>query len=115
MVVDETGGSHGVRDYNAILSLEKTPGQEVFGKELYPTIFLKAAVYIRNILMNRPFIDGNKRTGMTSATVFLEDNGYIIVVKEGEIEYFALQVVSKRLDLGEIANWLKKYSKKMDK
>ena len=113
MVVDETGGSHGVRDHNAILSLENTPRQEVFGKELYPTIFLKAAVYIRNILMNHPFIDGNKRTGMTSASVFLEDNGYIITIVEGGVEKFALRVVNERLNLADISTWLKKYSKKI--
>ena len=74
MVVDETGGMHGVRDYNAILSVEKLPKQKMFGKELYHTVFLKAAVYARTIIMNHPFIDGNKRTGMTTAFVFLERN-----------------------------------------
>ena len=110
MVVDETGGLHGVRDHNIILSLENTPRQKVFGKELYPTIFLKAAVYVRNLLMNHPFIDGNKRTGMTSVAVFLEDNGYIITIEEGGIEKFALSVVNEKLSLDAIATWLKKYS-----
>ncbi|MBI2673996.1 MAG: type II toxin-antitoxin system death-on-curing family toxin [Candidatus Zambryskibacteria bacterium] len=113
MVVDETGGSHGIRDHNIILSLENTPNQQVFGKELYPTVFLKAAVYIRNIIMNHPFIDGNKRTGMTSAGVFLEDNGYIITVKEGGIEEFSLRVIDEKLDLNVIAIWLKKHSRKI--
>lgn len=112
MIIDETGGMHGVRDYHTILSLEDTPRQKVFGKELYPTIFLKAAVYIRNLIMSHSFIDGNKRTGMTSASVFLENNGYITTVKKGEIEKFALRVVNESLNLDIIADWLRKHSKK---
>lgn len=113
MIIGETGGFHGVRDYHAILSLENTPKQKVFGKELYPTIFIKAAVYVRNLIMSHSFIDGNKRTGMTSAAVFLENNNYIITAKKGEIEKFALRVINEKLDLDPIADWLKRNSKRL--
>ena len=93
IIIDETGGSHGVRDYHAILTLEDLPRQTVFVKELYPTVFLKAALYVRNIIMGHPFVDGNKRTGMTAASVFLENNGYKITAQKGEIEKFALKIV----------------------
>ncbi len=112
MAIDETGGLHGVRNHAAILSLENAPKQKVFGKELYPTIFLKAAVYARDIIMNHPFLDGNKRTGMVAASVFLEDNGYAVVSKEGEIEKFALKIIKDRLSVEAIAVWLKKHSKR---
>ena|SRR3989338_1447557 len=112
MVIDETGGIHGVRDTHAILSLVELPKQEVFGVALYPSIFLKAAVYARNIVTAHPFLDGNKRTGMTAAAVFLEDNSYQIIAKRGEIEKFALRIVSEKLSLEKIAAWFKKNSKK---
>jgi death on curing protein len=112
VIIDETGGLHGVRDHHAMLSLELTPRQKVFNKELFPTIFDKAAVYVRDILMNHPFLDGNKRTAMTAASVFLQNNGLIIDVQEGEIVKFALGVVSKRLDVAQISQWFKKHSKK---
>ncbi len=112
MVIDETGGAHGVRDRNAVLSLENLPRQAVFGKELYPTIFGKAAVYARNIIFNHPFIDGNKRTGMTSAAVFLENNNCKLIAEEGEIEKFALKIISDRLELADIADWFRKHSKR---
>lgn len=112
MIIDETGGSHGVRDTHAILSLAQSPKQSFSGKELYPTIFEKAAVYARGILMEHPFIDGNKRTGMTAASVFLEDNGYKIVAKEGEIEKFALRVVAEKMEITEIAQWFQRRSKR---
>jgi death-on-curing protein len=107
LVVDETGGAHGVRDLHLIASLENLPQQTFGGKELYPSVFIKAAVYLRNIIMNHPFIDGNKRTGMSVAAVFLENNGYKLKITDGEIEKFALRVISDKLDLEPIANWLK--------
>lgn len=115
LVIDETGGMHGVRDLGAIIGLEDTPKQKVFGKELYPTPFLKAAVYARNIIMYHPFLDGNKRTGMTSASVFLEDTGYVFIGREGDIEKFAVKIIHEKLDYGDIADWFTKHSKKIKK
>jgi len=112
MIIDETGGSHGVRDHHAILSLENSPKQVVFGKELYSTAFLKAAIYLRDILMNHPFIDGNKRTGMICAFIFLENNGYFSIAQEGEIEKFALKVVNTKLNPEEISIWLQQHCEK---
>ena len=77
VVIDETGGSHGVRDRASLSALEGLPRQSAFGKELYPTVFLKASVYVHNIIFGHPFIDGNKRTAMATADVFLQLNGYL--------------------------------------
>lgn len=111
MLIDETGGMHGIRDHGAVLNLVESPKQYVFGKELYPSVFEKAAVYLRNTIQNHPFVDGNKRTAMTAAAVFLEDNGFMLKVKEGQVEKFALRVAVKKLDIKSIAHWLNKYSK----
>lgn len=113
MIIDETSGSHGVRDMGIVLALESLPKQKAYDKELYPGIFIKAAVYARNIIMNHPFVDGNKRTGMTAASVFLENNSYKISAKKGGIEKFALKIVNKKLELQTIADWLKKHSTKL--
>lgn len=110
MLIDEIGGGHGVRDYHILLSLEHLPGQTFAGEELYPTIFLKAAVYARSIIQNHPFIDGNKRTGITAATIFLEKNGHIFSAHKGEIEEFALRIATEKLELEEIAAWLKDHT-----
>lgn len=115
IIIDETGGSHGLRDRHAILTLEQLPRQKFGGQELYKTIFEKAAVYARNIIMGHPFVDGNKRTGMTTASVFLENNSYHIIAKEGEIEKFALRIINKKLDIATIAKWFKTNSRKIKK
>ncbi len=115
MVLDETGGSHGIREHHALLSLEHSPRQAAFGQELYPTLFLKAAVYAHSIIMYHPFLDGNKRTGMTSSFIFLENNGYGATAAEGEIEKFALEIVRGRLDIRVIAVWFEQHSSPLKK
>ncbi len=108
-VVDETGGLHGIRDRGRLESVIARPSQVVFGRELYDTIFAKAAVYAHAIIFDHPFLDGNKRTAMTAAFIFLEDNGYTATAKAGEIETFAIEVVTKKFDIPTIAAWLKKH------
>jgi len=60
IVIDETGGSHGIRDRDAILALEALPRQKFSGKDLYKGTHAKAAVYARNIIMSHPFIKSHK-------------------------------------------------------
>ena len=108
MILDETGGLHGVRHLNLLQSAAELPKQAAFGSELYPDAHTKAAVYARSIIMNHPFVDGNKRTGITTALIFLADNGHEDLTKESEVEKFAVQIVKKRLTVEQIAAWLKK-------
>lgn len=105
MVLDETGGLHGVRDRGALLAIEALPEQSVFGTELYPSIYEKAAVYARSLIKNHPFLDGNKRTGMSSAIIFLEDNDKHCLAKKGEIELFAIEIAKGKMEAKEIAEW----------
>lgn len=112
MIIQETGGSHGVRDLDLIASLEQLPRQSFFGKELYPILFIKAVLYTRNIITGHPFIDGNKRTAILATESFLYQNGYQIIVSEGEIEKIALRIIEESLSLQQIAKWLKQHTKK---
>ena len=105
-IIDEVGGSHGVRDFGLLQSIVHKPQTRVFGKDLYPNVFIKAAVYLESIASYHIFIDGNKRTSITVASRFLYQNGYKLTVKEGEIEPFVLKVVVEKLSIKEIAHWL---------
>lgn len=108
VIIDETGGSHGVRDAGTIASLEELPRQTAFGSELYPSIWIKAAVYIRSTIFNHPYVDGNKRSAFASADVFLQLNGYRISAAQGEIERYAVTIVEEREELAAIAAWIEK-------
>ncbi|HSW37814.1 MAG TPA: type II toxin-antitoxin system death-on-curing family toxin [Candidatus Saccharimonadales bacterium] len=105
-LIERYGGSHGVRDTKRIESVAAAPKQEVFGAEQYPDIFEKAAVYLRSIIGDHPFADGNKRTGIIVAIMFLKRNGKRFRAKTGELEDFAVRVATKHLDMLAIAAWL---------
>jgi death-on-curing protein len=59
---------------------------EMFGSSLYPEIKDKAGLYMFNIISNHIFQDGNKRTGLESAILFLRLNNYDLKVKLSKIE-----------------------------
>ncbi|HSW87026.1 MAG TPA: type II toxin-antitoxin system death-on-curing family toxin [Rhabdochlamydiaceae bacterium] len=77
--IEKFGGLKGIRDSNLLLSCIENPRQSLFGMELHPTIYDKAAAYLFHIVCNHPFNDGNKRTGAGSAYLFLRINKISIV------------------------------------
>lgn len=91
-LVEDFGGMHGIRDESRLQSVLEAPKQELFGDEQYPTVHEKAAVYIRNIIGDHPFHDGNKRSGITIGAVFLMRNGYKLTAAPKELENFAVKV-----------------------
>ena len=110
-LIERYGGSHGTRDLERIKSVVQAVKQEVFGVEQYPDIFEKAAVYARNIIGDHPFSDGNKRTGITVASVFLNENGKNFTAEKGELEDFAVRIATDHLDVPAIAEWLEEHCK----
>jgi death-on-curing protein len=106
-LIERYGGSHGVRNLERVKSVVAAPQQAVFGVEQYPDLFEKAAVYMRNIIGDHPFTDGNKRTGVTVAIMFLQLNDHEFVTQKGELEDFAVRVATEHLDVAAIAAWLK--------
>ncbi|MDO8591407.1 MAG: type II toxin-antitoxin system death-on-curing family toxin [bacterium] len=111
-VIEDFGGSHGVRDESRLHSIEQAPAQDVFGQEQYPGIFKKSAVYARNIIGDHPFADGNKRTGIICAVIFLNRNGIRLTATPRELEDFAMQIATDKLSVSEIATWFNDHAKK---
>ena len=109
-MIKDFGGSHGVRDEGRLKSVIRAPAQEVFGVEQYPSIYEKAATYMRNIIGDHPFADGNKRTGVTVAGVFLLRNGINMSATPKELEDFAVKIAVDHLDISEISAWLAQHS-----
>lgn len=106
-IIDQTGGSHGTRDVGLLASVIERPRGAAFGAELYPDVWMKAAVYLHAIAMNHAFVDGNKRTAITSSARFLAMNGYHLKISNDELERFVLSVVVDKLDIASIAQWFK--------
>lgn len=111
-VIDGTGGAHGVRDVGLLQSAAERPKMRFGGKELYKGVFAKAAACFESLAKHHVFVDGNKRTAVTSAARFLAINGIELIASNGELEIFTLRVVEEKLEIEAIAAWLKSHSKK---
>ena len=84
---------------------------ELFGEPMYPTIADKAAVYCYNIICNHIFSDGNKRTGLGAALVFLNFNGFDLspAVDNPLLTDYILAVASGQSSLDECRAWFAMY------
>lgn len=110
LVVEATGGGSGLRDLGRLEAAIGTQTQNVFGEELYGSIFDKSAALIRAIIADHPFVDGNKRTAMLVGLTFLVHNKITFDFKEGEIEDFAVHIAKSYADIPEISSWLRDHA-----
>lgn len=113
VVVKNFGGSIGIREPGLLESIANKPAGG-FGKhELYPGVFLKAAVLYEAIVNYHVFVDGNKRTGFATMARFLYVNGYELNITDREIVDYTIDIATKKTDLADIATWIKKHSQKV--
>lgn len=111
--IDRYGGSHGLRDI-ALLESAVYRSQATFGGiDLYPSIFEKAGALVHSLLLNHPFVDGNKRTAMASMLVFLDINGYSFSISQKKLVIAALSIENKKWNIQKISLWLQKHAKKI--
>ena len=75
VLINTFGGSHGLRNLSSLESALARPFQSFENQELYPTVILKAAALLESLIINHPYIDGNKRTGYALLRLFLLSNG----------------------------------------
>ncbi len=108
-MIKRFGGSPGLRDLGLVESAVARPKTSFEGKYLYLTIFDQAAALLQSLLKNHPFVDGNKRTALTSAGIFLKVNGLNLKNYHQEEVKFAVRIDNQNLTLEEISSWLKKH------
>ena len=111
--IENFGGSHGIRDLALLESAVMRPQSTFGGDEVYETVFDKAAALMHSLILNHPFVDGNKRTGSASGIVFLEMNGFRLEVGDRELVQTAVKVAQKEIDIDKIASWLKEHSRRV--
>jgi death-on-curing protein len=109
-LIAETGGSQGVRELGLLQSAVACPQASFGGVDLYPNLFSKAAALFDSLVRNHPFVDGNKRTGIAAATIFLRLNGRRLTASNAEVEAFTLAVARGETSLEAIADWLRQNS-----
>jgi death on curing protein len=108
--IDKYGGSNGVRELGSLQSAIARPFQTFGGEDLYGTIFEKAAALGESLIINHPFVDGNKRTGFMAMTALLENEGYFLTATQDDAYNFTIKIATGETNFEEIIDWLKNKS-----
>jgi len=105
-IIDQSGGAEGVRDLGLAESALAQPQMSFDGTELYPALADKAAALCFSLVMNHPFIDGNKRIGHAAMEVFLVMNGFELTADVDDSESVILRLAAGELGRNLFTEWV---------
>jgi len=109
MILRQSGGMQGLRDSDALESALAQPHMTFGGEDLYPSLTEKAASLGFSLIMNHPFLDGNKRIGHAVMDTFLVLNGYEIQATADEQEEVILRLAAGEMDRARFTDWLRSH------
>ncbi|MBA4748353.1 MAG: type II toxin-antitoxin system death-on-curing family toxin [Sphingopyxis sp.] len=99
------GGGSGLRDEGLLLSaLARPENLAAYGD---PDVAALAASYAYGIARNHPFVDGNKRTALVTAAVFLLENGHELIAPEADAVVTILALAAGDLTEDALADWIR--------
>jgi death-on-curing protein len=104
-LINKTGGLDGIRDAN-LLDMSVNSSFQTFGGDLYKTLVDKASHLVFSLIKNHPFLDGNKRIGVTAMIVFLESNDVEINCSNEQLVKLGLSVADGSFDEDDIRDWI---------
>lgn len=107
VAIEKFGGANGIRDMGGLESSLARPFQTFGGEDLYPTIFEKAAAIGESVIINHPFIDGNKRTGYLLMEALLRYESYKITSSDEDLYNFVINIATGAISFTEMVEWLK--------
>lgn len=112
-ILEETGGRAGILDAGLLFAAVEKPKTTIGGHEVYPDIFIKAAILLEALVNYHAFSDGNKRTAYVSVKVFLTLNHFYLSTTTNAGFNFVLSVANGKQTQSIIATWLKMHSKRL--
>ncbi len=105
-VIDQSGGADGLRELGGVESAVAQPRMSFGREELYPTIESKATALCFSLVMNHPFVDGNKRIGHAAMETFLVMNGYQLVADVDDAETVVINLAAGDVSRDELLAWV---------
>lgn len=108
-LIDETGGSHGLRDEGLLEASLTAPFQTYDSIELFPTLISKITRLAWGITKNHPFIDGNKRIGAHAMLLALKLNEISITYTQRELIDIFNGIASGFVGFKQLYNWIKSH------
>ena len=108
--IQHYGGSAEIRDKRLLESAVAMPQASFFCNYAHKCIYGMAAAYLFHIVMNHPFVDGNKRTGTVAAIAFLQLNGIRVKPDNDAFVKFVLAVAQGQKTKPQVTEFLKQHS-----
>lgn len=105
--IEKFGGRHGLRDEGLLDSALAQPKASFYGKLLHPTISEQAAAYLFHLIMNHPFVDGNKRTSLAVMDTFLRLNQYTLELTNEQSYELVMLIAEGKLSKSGVVEQLK--------
>lgn len=109
LVIESTGGTAGVRDFELLDMAINSVYQTFDKKELYPTKEEKGARLGFSLVSNHAFIDGNKRIGILVMLSFLEINGIQLRYTDEELVEIGLSLANGTMSFENLLDWILKH------
>lgn len=101
------GGDAGLRDRGLLESALARPAATFGGEDLYPDVPAKAAALMHSLVLNHPFVDGNKRVGAQAAIVFVSVNGWEFLATPDELVDVTLQLAAGQVAVEALTIWFR--------
>lgn len=99
-------GVRGLRDWKALDSALNAPFQTFNGEDLYPSVIEKAVRLGYGLVVNHPFIDGNKRVGTMAMLMLLRLNNVSLSYDQDDLLSIMLAVASGQVDVSTLLSWV---------
>lgn len=112
-VIETTGGSPRVRDLNLVQSSAVRPSAGAGKRDTYRTLPEKAAALLESLILYHPFVDGNKRSALVAAGIFLERNGWKLDPRPAETQRFVTRLAAGALRFQEVVRWVERHSRRV--
>ena len=108
-LIEQYGGSHGIRDEKLLDSALNIPFQSFGDFEFYPTVLEKAVRLCFGLVENHPFIDGNKRVGAMALLTTLNINNISLRTDSDELSKVTLSLSSGKIDYEDLLRWVREH------
>ena len=112
-VVEETGGTLGIRDEGLLQSALARPRASFGGQDLYPTLFEKTGALAESIARNHPFVDGNKRMALEMLRLMLKINGFQVLASQEAKVDLLLKIIERTATVQDVAEWLARHTRRL--
>jgi len=106
------GGNDGIRDEDLLESAIAAPFQAFGGQSMFPSIQQKAVRLGFGLIMNHPFVDGNKQIGAHVILTMLAMNGIELEHTHKELYEIILKVAASEATFEELLDWVLDHEKK---